>query len=65
MEYYITAIREAVAAASPRDLKPALDFLVDLATEDYRAGALDVVELGDILNEYESAVRSTNAINYR
>lgn len=64
MPYYIEAIRAAVASGPSRDLKPALDFLMDLATADYKAGALDVVELGDILNEYEDAVLETNAINY-
>lgn len=64
MENYIEAIREAAAAASPRDLKDALDFLMDLATDDYKAGALSVLELGDILNEYDDAIQSTNAVNY-
>ena len=64
MDYYITAIRAAADSASPRDLKPALDFLLDLAREDYKAGALDVVEFGDIINEYTFTLTTTNAINY-
>lgn len=64
MSYYIEAIREAVAHSDPSYLKPALDFLMDLATDDYKAGALDALELGDILNEYDAALVSTNAVNY-
>ena len=64
MEYYITAIQAAAESAAPRDLKPALDFLLDQARGDYQAGALDVVELGDILEEYNFALMSSNAINY-
>lgn len=64
MEYYIEAIRAAVASAAPCDLKPALDFLMDLATDDYKAGALDHVELWDILNAYDDALRVSGAVNY-
>ena len=64
MGYYIEAIRAAVDSAAPRDLKPALDFLLDLAISDYQAGALDLLELDDITAEYGSALLSTNAINY-
>ena len=65
MEYYIEAIRAAAEAASPRDLKPALDFIRGLATEEYRAGALDVSELGVILEEYDFALRGAGAVNYQ
>lgn len=64
MAYYIEAIREAVAHSDPSYLKPALDFLMDLATEEYKAGALDVLELGAVLDEYESALLETNATQY-
>lgn len=64
MAYYIEAIRAAAESASPRDLKPALDFIMGQATEDYKSGALDVAELGDILGAYDDAVRAANAINY-
>lgn len=64
MEYYIEAIRAAAAASSPRDLKPALDFVMGLARDDYKAGALDVVELGDILNEYDFALKAAGAMHY-
>ena len=64
MDYYITAIRAAADSAAPHDLKPALDFLLDLARDDYKAGALDEVELWDILNEYNDTLLGTNAINY-
>lgn len=64
MEYYLEAIKAAADKCEPRELKPMLDFLVEQALEDYKAGALDVVEYGDIVNEYADAVRSTNIINY-
>ena len=56
MEYYIEAIRAAAESSGPRDLKPALDFLVGLAREDFIAGALDVAELNDILAEYHDVL---------
>ena len=65
MAYYIEAIRAAAAAASPRDLKPALDFLVSLAKEDYKGGALDVLEYSDIIDEYAAALKSSGAVNYQ
>ena len=65
MDHYIEAIRAAAASASPRELMPALDFLMDQATEEYKAGALDVLELRDILDEYEATLLEANAINYR
>lgn len=64
MGYYIEAIRAAAEKADPSELKPMLDFLVGLAKEDYKAGALDVTEYGDICNEYSDALTTTNAINY-
>jgi hypothetical protein len=64
MENYVEAIRAAAAASSPRDLKPALDFLLELATADYKGGALDEVELWDIINEYNDALMSAGAVNY-
>ena len=64
MEYYIEAIKDAAAKCEPCKLKPMLDFLMDCATEDYKGGALDVVELGDILTEYNDTLMATNAINY-
>ena len=64
MDHYIEAIRAAAAASSPRDLKPALDFLVDQARDDYKAGALAVHEYGDIINEYAETLREANVINY-
>ena len=59
MVYYIESIRAAVDSSSPLDLKPALDFLVGLAREEYAAGALDVAELEDILAEYHAAISAT------
>lgn len=56
MDYYIEAIRAAAESSGPRDLKPALDFLVGLAREDFIAGALDVAELEDIQAEYNAAL---------
>lgn len=64
MGYYIEAIRAAAEKCEPRELKPMLDFLVGLAREDYQAGALDVVEYYDIVNEYNDTLMATNAINY-
>ncbi len=64
MEYYIEAIRAAAEKADPRELKPMLDFYMEQATEDYKAGALDVLELRDILNEYTHTLMATNAMNY-
>ena len=61
---YIEAIRAAAEKADPCELKPMLDFYMEQATEDYKAGALDVVELGDILTEYTYTLTATNAINY-
>lgn len=64
MEYYIEAIREAAAGCEPQELKPMLDFLVEQAKEDYKAGALDVVEYGDIVNEYTDTLTNKNVVNY-
>ena len=64
MAYYIEAIRAAAAAASPRDLKPALDFLLELALADYRAGALDVIEYCAIADEYAETLKAAGAVNY-
>jgi len=64
MDYYITSMRAAAEKCEPHELKPMLDFFMEQAKEDYRAGALDVVELGDILNEYDHTIKTTNAINY-
>ena len=56
MEYYIESIRAAVDSSSPLDLRPALEFLVGLALEEYAAGALDAAELEDIQAEYNAAL---------
>jgi hypothetical protein len=64
MGYYIEAIKAAAEKCEPHELKPMLDFLVELALEDYKAGALDVVEYGDICNEYNDTLMATNAVNY-
>ena len=56
MGYYIEAIRAAVDSSSPLDLRPALEFLVGLAREEYAAGALDAAELEDIVAEYDAAL---------
>ena len=63
MEYYIKSMRAAAEGCEPHELKPMLDFYMEQATEDYRAGALDVAELGDILNEYTDTLMATNAVN--
>jgi hypothetical protein len=64
MEYYINAIRAAAEKCEPRELKPMLDFLVDQAKEDYKGGALDVAEYGDIVNEYTDTLVAANVVNY-
>lgn len=64
MGYYIEAIRAAAEGCEPHELKPMLDFYMEQATDDYKAGALDVVELGDILNEYADTLKTANAVNY-
>ena len=64
MEYYITAMKAAAEKCTPREIKPIFDFLIEKAKEDYIAGALDVVELGDILNEYADTLRCKNVVNY-
>ena len=64
MEYYITAMRAAASHCEPYELKPIFDCLVERAREDYQAGALDIVEYGDIVNEYADTLRNTNAVNY-
>ena len=64
MDYYITSMRAAAEKCEPHELKPMLDFFMEQAKEDYHAGALDVLELGDILNEYTDTLTTANAINY-
>jgi hypothetical protein len=64
MGYYIEAIRAAAEGCEPRELKPMLDFYMEQAQEEYKAGALDVAELGDILNEYTDTLTAANAVNY-
>lgn len=64
MDYYIEAIKAAAEKCEPHELKPMLDFYLEQATEEYKAGALDVIELGDILNEYTDTIMATNAMNY-
>ena len=64
MDYYIEAIRAAAEKCDPRELKPMLDFYVEQAKEEYHAGALDVVEYGDIVNEYNDTLVAANAVNY-
>lgn len=64
MEYYINAIRAAAEGCEPHELKPMLDFYMEQAKEDYRAGALDVAEYGDIVNEYGDTLMVKNAVNY-
>ena len=64
MENYIEAIRAAASSSDPRELKPVLDFILEQALEDYKGGALDVAEYSDIINEYESALVTTNAVLY-
>lgn len=64
MEYYINSMRAAADKCEPHELKPVLDFYMEQATEDYKAGALDVLELRDILNEYNDTLMAANAVNY-
>lgn len=64
MEYYINSIKAAAEKCEPHELKPMLDFYMEQATDDYKAGALDVVELGDILNEYADTLKTANVVNY-
>lgn len=64
MEYYIEAIRAAAEKCDPCELKDALDFLMGLAKDDYKAGALGLTEYGDIVNEYNDTLITANAINY-
>lgn len=64
MEYYITAMRSAATKCQPWEIKPVFDHLLEMAQEEYTAGALDVTEFGDIINEYADTLRYKNAINY-
>ena len=64
MEYYIDSIRAAAAACKPRELRPVLDFLLGQAQEEYNAGALGVMEYGDIVNEYADTLATANVANY-
>lgn len=64
MEYYIDSMRAAASVCEPRELKPVLDFIIGQAQDDYRAGALDVAEYGDIINEYTNTLTNANVINY-
>ena len=64
MEYYIEAIRAAAEGCEPQQLKPMLDFYVEQAHEDYKAGALDVLEYLDVVNEYADTLKVRNAVNY-
>lgn len=64
MDYYLTSMRSAADHSRPEELKPVLDFLMELAKEDYKAGALDEIEIWDILNEYTDLLMTNNSINY-
>lgn len=65
MAHYINAIRAAAAkCCEPKELKNILDYLVDLAKEDYKAGALDGAEYGYIVDEYTDTLTTANVVNY-
>lgn len=64
MEYYINAMRAAADKCNNWELKPAFDYLLGLAKEDYHAGALDALEYYYIVNEYADTLKSRNAVNY-
>ena len=64
MEHYTEAIRAAASKCEPRELKPMLDFILETATEDYKAGALGLLEYDEIATEYADTLKNTNAVNY-
>lgn len=64
MEHFITAMRAAANKCELKDLKNIFDHILEQAKEEYIAGALDVIEYGDIINEYADTLRFKNAINY-
>ena len=64
MEYYITAMRAAAEKCSNWELKPVFDYLLGQAKEDFQAGALDMLEYYNIVNEYADTLKIRNAINY-
>jgi len=64
MKHYIEAIRAAAAKCEPHELKPRLDFILETATEEYKAGALDVLEYDEVATEYADTLKNTNVVNY-
>lgn len=65
MDRYIEAIRTAADDAhTPIDLKRVLDFIMELASADYKAGALAVTEYGTICTEYSETLKTANVVNY-
>lgn len=64
MNRYLKAIKAAASACCLHVLKPALDAILDAALRGYKAGEIDVLEFGNVDNEYTRILIATNAINY-
>lgn len=62
MEHFIQAMRAAADKCEPYELRLMLDHIVDQAKEYYKAGALDVTEYGDIVNEYADTLLMASAV---
>jgi hypothetical protein len=61
---YIEAIRAAAAHGPSPELQPMLEFILGMAAEDYKSGALGLLEFDEIATECADILRNTNAINY-
>ena len=64
MGYYITSMRAAAEKAEPQELKAVFDYYMELALEDYKSGALDVLEYGQICFEYADTLTAKGVLNY-
>ena len=64
MAYYLRAFKDAADKFKSGQLVLVLNFLLELAVEEYKGGKLTVIEYGDIINAYAATLQKADVRNY-